>query len=678
MLFKRWMRQELTLTLVVISTPGFANHDLAIELVEVTGKQAQHITTEVVLSEAPVTRPTHDAGELLRSVTGMTALRRGGRGFDPIIRGQSQSNLNIISNGSFNYGACPGRMDPATTYVNVESFDSVQVIKGHRSVVYGPGGSGGTLLFEHIRPEFDDKPIKGNLISGYTSNSDLKSLSADVAVGGEKAYLRTFFTNKDSDNYEDGSGDNFASSFDSDSFGVVTGIDLTDADYLELSYEKSNENDIWYAGNGMDAVFADSKTSTFKWHHQESIGVIDEFELTIYRSDVEHLMDNYSVRNRNTLPNGMSAPSSSDTWGGQLITTANTEKAEWRVGVDYRANQKVATLYRDDAKDGSLDALVARMWPDTTLKQTGFFAELDYRYSKADDIRIGIRYNQFESSADDATLPAGMMGNATPTNLYQQFYSTSKTSHDDQGFGLVLGWDHDLSEETLFSLNLSRSMKTPDATEQWIARSAGGSFWVGNPDLDAEIHQQIDLTLIQNKDSSNWSISIFYDHIDDYIERYRSGSANLYRNIQAKLYGIELDASYELSSNLNARLGASYIKGRGDNGNLSQISPLELRSNLEYSKENWSIGIEWILSDSQTHFNPDLDVPEKTRGFGVIHAYGHWNVTEAIVIEAGIENLFDNSYAYHVNSANLDPFNPDATRVNEPGRQIWTKLRYRF
>lgn len=37
---------------------------------------------------------------------------------------------------------------------------------------------------------------------------------------------------------------------------------------------------------------------------------------------------------------------------------------------------------------------------------------------------------------------------------------------------------------------------------------------------------------------------------------------------------------------------------------------------------------------------------------------------------AGIDNLFDRSYAEHLNRANLDPFNPDPVQVNEPGRSL--------
>ena len=46
--------------------------------------------------------------------------------------------------------------------------------------------------------------------------------------------------------------------------------------------------------------------------------------------------------------------------------------------------------------------------------------------------------------------------------------------------------------------------------------------------------------------------------------------------------------------------------------------------------------------------------------------------------QTGINNVFDRAYAYHVNRANVDPFNPDAVQVNEPGREFWLRLSANF
>ncbi|MDP5063459.1 MAG: TonB-dependent receptor [Haliea sp.] len=658
---------------VAVPTRG---HDLAIELVEVTA-QADPLGHNTLLSEAPITRPTHDAGELLRSVTGMTALRRGGRGFDPIIRGQSQSSLNVVANGAYSYGACPGRMDPPSTYIGVDSFDSVSVIKGHRSVIYGAGGSGGTLIFEHLRPELGSSGFTGSVTTGYTSNSDLGSLSTDFSAGNERGYVRVFGALRDSGNYEDGNGQAVASAFESRSAGLVAGIDLLPNSYLEISHERANEDDVWYAGNGMDAVFADSSSTSAKWL-QQSLGPIDTLELSAYRSDVDHLMDNYSVRNRSMMPAGAAAPSRSETWGGRLLATLAIGQGELRSGLDYRANDRGAELYMDNGKDGSYDMLLARMWPDAQQRQAGVFAELDYQTSTADTWRLALRADRFESQVREAQLSAGMTGSATPTHLYQQFYDTTDTRNDDNGISAILGWDRRIDDANLISVNLSRSVRTPDSSEQWIARSAGGNFWVGNPTLNAEIHQQLDLTMMHEGDRVDWSASLFVDDINDYIERYAVGSADLYRNIDATLFGSEVDASLQVNERLRARLGIAYTRGHGDNGDLAQIAPLEARANLDYQHNRWALGLEWVATARQSHFNSAVDVDAPTPGFGVVHLYSHWNVSGQLLLEAGIENLFDKAYSYHVNAGNLDPFNPEAVRVNEPGRQGWVKLRYSF
>ena len=674
---------KLTSIIVAVSAVSLASqfvladHDLPIELVEVTDKQHDQ-NIEKLFSDTPLTKPTHDAGELLRSVTGMTALRRGGRGFDPIVRGQSQSNLNVIANGGFSFGACPGRMDPPSTYVGIDSFDSVSVIKGHRSVIYGSGGSGGTLLFEHERPDFGKSGVKGSLSTGYTDNSGLKNLAADIAMGNDSSYVRVFGSNKRGGNYEDGNGNDVASAFDSDSFGIVVGTDLGDADYVQLAFERSFEDDVWYAGNGMDAVFADSRNITAKWLHQEKLWLFNEINLTVYKSDVEHLMDNYSVRERTMMPNGAAAPSASDTQGGRLLLTIDGDNSQWHFGLDHKANDQKAELYMDVGKDGSYNMLMARMWPDVELRQSGLFAELDYTVSGDDTLRLGLRWDEFEARALSSSAPAGMMGSATPANLYQRYYAAADDKQKDDGLSVVLGWDRRLNHNLLLSANLSRSVRAPDVTEQWIARAARGRFWVGNPEINAETHQQLDLSLISNGANEGWSATLFYNNVDDFIERYQQGPATLYRNIDAKLYGLELDANFVLASNLTARIGVSYTRGDGDNGDLAQISPVEARMNFDYTRERWAMGVEWLVSAKQTHFDPDVDVAEETRGFGVVHVYAHWSVTKHIVLEAGVENFLDSAYAYHVNAGNADPFNPDAVRVFEPGRQGWLKARYQF
>ncbi len=667
--------KTLTLPFCLCCSATFAS-DLPIEVVDVIG-HSNPTNGQELNSQQALSRPVHDAGELLRSVNGMSATRRGGRGFEPIIRGQSQNQLNVMTDGAYTFGACPGRMDPPTAYTALENFDSLTIIKGHRSVIYGAGGSGGTLLFEHKRPSFEQQKVLGSINLGHTGNSNTNTGSANLALGNDKVFGRFFGDISSAENYKDGDGNETASAYDSNSHGIITGGDINQNHYLQLSYEGVSEDDVWFAGNGMDSPWTDSDTYRLKWQYQGQ-SLIDGFEFTLYQSDVKHLMDNYTVRNRMPMNiNGAAAPSSSETQGGRWLATIENDTQQWRFGLDHRANERDAELYMDMGKDGSYDMLMSIMWPGVEQTHTGLFAEMDKRLGSEDLLRIGLRADLFSSDATRADQSAGMMASATPNTLYQNAYGVRAESRDNTHLSAVLGWDKNLAEEMVFSSNLSRSVRAPDATEQYIARSAMGSSWVGNPDINAEVHHQLDLTLLKRNDAQQWSATVFWDEVSDYIERYKQQSATLYRNTSAKLYGAELDGQYNFGERWSTSAALSYLRGKGDNGDLGQISPLELRLNLNYQLSQWRIGAEAIAAAEQDNYDPNNDAGPSD-SFTILNLYAHWTPVKAFRLQAGVENLFNETYSYHVNTANSDPFNPDPVRVNEPGQQVWLKARYQF
>ena len=105
---------------------------------------------------------------------------------------------------------------------------------------------------------------------------------------------------------------------------------------------------------------------------------------------------------------------------------------------------------------------------------------------------------------------------------------------------------------------------------------------------------------------------------------------------------------------------------------------MEARLILDYERTVWGVGAEWVAAARQTPINCFVDVPEETEGYGIFNLYGHWDPITNLTLEAGMENAFDKAYAYHVNTAATDPFDPSAVRVLEPGRQFWMKMRYSF
>ena len=66
-----------------------------------------------------------------------------------------------------------------------------------------------------------------------------------------------------------------------------------------------------------------------------------------------------------------------------------------------------------------------------------------------------------------------------------------------------------------------------------------------------------------------------------------------------------------------------------------------------------------------------LDI-EKTPGWATLDLYGSYEISDSVSVSAGVDNLLDKTYDYHLNRANA--FDPTQERVNEPARSAWLKL----
>jgi iron complex outermembrane receptor protein len=195
-----------------ISTQVSATEIPAVSVIADT-ETAQQITVD---GKSLLEASNSETGTVLRQLPGVDASRMGGHGVDLVIRGQTASQLNVLIDGAKIEGGCPNRMDPATAYAEMSSFDEVTVIKGVNSVTYGVGGSGGTVLLERNAPTFEaDKPYNGEINLGTSSNGLTRDMNATVAAGGKEGYIVLQGSKKSADNYLDGNGDEVASSYES-------------------------------------------------------------------------------------------------------------------------------------------------------------------------------------------------------------------------------------------------------------------------------------------------------------------------------------------------------------------------------------------------------------------------------------------------------------------------------
>src|SRR5574340_560220 len=196
--------KKITFCIALAFTPGAFAAEAALPEVVVTApamEQPLVIDTDPRAPRQPV--PAHDGADYLKTIPGFSVIRKGGTDGDPVLRGMAGSRLNILLDGEQILGGCGGRMDPPTAYVFPESYDKITVLKGPQTVLYGPGNSAGTVLFERTIKRFDQPGWKfnGSLAAGsFGRNDQLAAIRARTP----DYYVQDTAARPNANDYKDG------------------------------------------------------------------------------------------------------------------------------------------------------------------------------------------------------------------------------------------------------------------------------------------------------------------------------------------------------------------------------------------------------------------------------------------------------------------------------------------
>jgi len=655
-----------------------------LETVEVYGQAIPATVTSLTTANFA---PGRESGDALRNLLGISGSRMGGHGIDPSIRGLSQTQLNIMLDGAYVHGGCPNRMDPPTSYADNGAFEEVTVIRGSQTLAYGGGGPGGTILFKRKTPTFTTaEGIRGKVSGGYRSNSDTSDLNADFSIGNELGYIRIIGNSVHSENYRDGSGDAVRASYQQRGGSFIAGYTPMTGRLIEVSYDRQETLDALFPGAGMDSPEAINQTLRLR-AESETLGALSNVNLEWYQSNVDHVMDNYSLRPNKGMR--MRAPSESNTRGGRINAEWSSDLGLMKFGLDGQYNHRTAQRFNDTSSpEGGQPVLNSVLWPDVSIDQTGAFVELGQQISEELWLLSGLRYDYVVSEANETNAdPAGMA--LSPDQLYALYYTDPSPKHTDHNIGALLRFEYSpTASQSLWYAGFSRSVRTPDATERYIASNAmmPSGRWVGNPGIAPEAHHQLDLGHIKRWQQLSLDTSLFINDVQDYVLRDRNtedmNNATIYRNVHAQLMGGEVKAVWTVADSVVIEGGMAYVHAKNitDNHALAQIPPLEGYAKITWSPQSWSVGAELQTAAKQTRVDltsssgidgQGLDV-RSTPGWGVINLFGRYQINRHWVFEAGVDNLLNKTFAQHLNRGNA--FDPAQIQVNEPGTSAWVSV----
>ncbi|MDH0731406.1 TonB-dependent copper receptor [Pseudomonas sichuanensis] len=616
--------------------------------------------------------PASDGADYLKTIPGFSVIRAGGTNGDPVLRGMFGSRLNILTNGGMMLGACPGRMDAPTSYISPETYDRLTVIKGPQSVIWGPGGSAGTILFEREPEQFGElgSRVNGSVLVGSNGRFD-KVL--DAAAGNQLGYVRFVGNQSHSDDFEDGNGDTVPSRWDKWNGDATVGW-TPDADtLLELTAGKG-DGEARSAGRGMDGSQFKRESLGLRFEKSNLGEVLDKVEAQVYYNYADHVMDNYSLRTPSgTGMMGMPMVSNVDrrTMGARIKATWRWADVQLISGIDAQTNE-----HRQRGGMG-IDAHKGQPWTkDADFHNYGAFGELTWYATGVDRLITGARLDR--ASARD-------FRKASPTQ--------GDTRADTLPSGFVR-YEHDLAAIPATTyIGLGHAQRFPDYWELFSPKLAPAGSANAFDGIKPEKTTQLDFGIqYQGERLEAWA-SGYVGQVRDYIlfdyrRTMMGGYTSQAQNIDARIMGGELGAAYKLTENWKADATLAYAWGKNssDGKALPQMPPLESRLGLTYSRDAWSVGTLWRLVDEQNRIaqNQGNVVGKdygKSAGFGVFSLNGAYKINNNLKLSAGVDNLFDKAYAEHLNLAGNAGFGYPANStepVNEPGRTFWTKVDFSF
>lgn len=640
--------------------------------VTVTGTQQQKANTVKFNPKATLQPlPAGDGADLLQSVPNMSIIRKGGSSGDPLFRGLGGSRLAINADDQFVYGGCSNRMDPPTSYIHPSTFDEVVVTKGPQTVTQGMGLISGSVHFVRKDPTFHEQPYSFN---GSTTlgSSGRRDASFEAGAGGKYGYARLNVSHNESDDYKDGAGNRVHSNFKRDSQMVQLGVTPTENTTIAGTYERSRGKAA-YADRMMDGSKFDRDAWNVRISQRNITPWLSEIEARYGSSEIDHVMDTYSLRTIRDSSTGMQIKKAInpkrriDT--GNLKATFDWDNVNLQTGIDYMRD-------RHTERSGDEKFTEKAYAPTQSFDQLGGFAEAAWQRNDAQKLIAGFRHDQVTGTYEDKADSDPLKKTKYPLN--SGFFRFEQKLGDTKyyaGFGIA--------------------QRAPDYWERKEPKN-----------LRKETNRQLDAGLIWN--SGNWhvSASVFAGKIRDYIliEQHmmpHSGHGGhghgghghghimtMARNIDATRFGGELEAKWQFAPSWSISSNLAYTRGKNmtDNLPLAQTPPLEWNNTLAFDNGKFSAGALWKLVAKQNRYakgqgniiGQDIGA---SAGFGVLSVNAGWKFNKYATLQAGVDNVFNKTYAEFVSrdGVAVDPAaGIKTTRVNEPGRTAWLRLQAKF
>ncbi len=642
-----------------------------------------------------------DTGELLRTLPGMGAARRGALGFDPNVRGLVETEVGTYIDGVRTFPAGPLRMDTPLSHLDPGSVERVEVVKGPYALTWGAGN----MSAIRVETRAENPPpasLAGTLRGGYRTNTGGREIGASAAGTPARFSYSLHSAYREGDDYEAGDGQAVPSGYGSGSVRGRLGYAVAPGGRVYVSGGYQSQDDIDYPGRLLNANFFRTGTGTVSYEMERSAGLLRGLDVQAYALQTLHEMTNRGkpTFEAGQFPNGNPRPplrifveAELQNYGGRIAADlAPTEALRLKLGGDVYSAFRNATrpltaiTPMGEVTPPFYDSDV--VWPGVTITDAGLFANAERSLGPV-RASATARLDLVRASADEERVSDAFLENAGAQR------SGLDASESNLSGAATLSVP--LSERWSASIGAGTVVRTADALERYADRfpaskAQTSAEFVGNPNLDPERSTQADLWLEGRYARFSVSLSGFARQMTDYITLAPTDAAPLlplspptvfrYVNGEATFYGAEARAAYAPLRALTLHLGASYLWGQDERLDEPALGVMPPSADLGARVEPFGSAAfaETLYLEGTLHLVAEQTRVAAARGETPTDGYATadlrlgYSPTGRVLLRAGVENLTDADFSNHLNAKN--PFT--STPLPEPGRVFFVNVSYAF
>lgn len=606
--------------------------------------------------------------DILARMQGVNLIKRGAFGLEPTLRGFGSGQTNLTIDGMRMYGACTDKMDPVSIYIEPINLKSLQVKHGATGAIEGStiGGHIGMKLNE---PTFDcHSKLKGQFTQSYLTVNNGFNSSASFYESFKKLAYRISGTFRRADNYKAGSKSLVPfSGYQKTNTSASVIYKLKETQQIKFDYLGDWGKNIGFPALPMDVGKASANilAITHRFVFKPKI-FFTENEFKIYANSITHYMDD---TRRPDVPIHMDMPGWSKTIGF-YNNLSGKKDLNFRLDFHRAFTRADMTMYPKNEATMYMQTL-----PENNLNDLGLAMSKKIKLPYKQQINISGRLDYYTQYAVSG-----------PGSLQWVVFNTDVTktrSNILKNFNL--SYVSNFIKHTHAQINIGYGERIPTSNERYgyyLYNRQDQYDYIGNLKLKPEQSFQSELIFKHDFKRIEYSLNLFYHHINNYIYAYKMEGFNqmtigalglkTYKNIDFAISkGFEGSLTIKLPKELNYLGTIKYVYSKTNKGEpLPLIPPLKLQQALRYKIKQYQFQLEHDFAANQNRVN--LDYGDRvTPAFHLFNIRASKNVsfnTSLLQVIIGCENIFDLNYREHLDIGSIPRF----------GRNFLINLSYLF